>query len=101
MGGRNLNPPAHDLIESLLLEIAKHDNPERQWQLWEQAQTGQLTVRAANAKNRGRPTEPRGAKATIELPEAKILIRFRSGEATHQKICEALAMALSIQRNQI
>ena len=88
--------------KSVLLEIAKESDPARQQALWQQAQTGQLTVRKARTvKGNACPANPNAAKTSIHLPEAKILIRFRTGEATPERVCEALELALSIQRSQV
>jgi len=88
--------------KSVLLEIAKEPDRERQLTLWQQAQAGELTVRKARArKGSASPSGQRAAKATIELAEAKVTIRFRSGQATPDRVCEALELALSLRRNQI
>src|SRR5580658_8430020 len=85
--------------KSVLLEIAKEPDQARQLTLWQQAQTGELTVRKARARKRGEsPATHKAAKATLELAEAKVMIRFRAGEATPDRVCEALEMALSLQR---
>jgi len=87
--------------KSVLLEIAKESDPARQQALWKQAQTGELTVRKARSGKRSvSPARQTAAKATIELAEAKIAIRFRAGKATPDRVCEALELALSLQRSQ-
>ena len=63
--------------KSVLLEIAKEPDPARQQALWQQAQTGQLTVRKARTvKGNASPANPNAAKMSIDLPEAKILDSF-------------------------
>jgi ParB family chromosome partitioning protein len=87
--------------KSLLLEIAKESDHVRQQTLWQLAQTGSMTVRKARAAKRSpSPASQRTTKATIELPEAKVFIRFRAGQATSDRICEVLELALSMQRGQ-
>jgi ParB family transcriptional regulator, chromosome partitioning protein len=87
--------------KSVLLEIAKEPDQARQLTLWQQAQTGELTVRKARAAKRSAsPASQKAAKATIELAEAKVVVRFRAGEATPDRVCEALELALSLQRSQ-
>jgi hypothetical protein len=73
--------------KSVLLEIAKEPNRARQLELWQRAQTGELTARKAReAKGAGSPASQKAAKATIELAEAKIVIRFRAGQATPDRV---------------
>jgi hypothetical protein len=88
--------------KSVLLEIAKEPDQTRQQSLWQQAQTGELTVRKARAAQRSpSPTSQKTAKATIELAEAKVVVRFRAGEATGERVREALELVLSTQRGQL
>jgi len=87
--------------KSLLLEIVKEADAARQQTLWQQAQSGELTVRKAREEKPAKAkTGAPGAKATIDLPEGRIVIHFRSGEATPERIIEALELALSTQRSQ-
>jgi ParB family chromosome partitioning protein len=87
--------------KSVLLEIAKETDPARREMLWQKAQTGELTVqRARLAKQTGSRKRPKKARAVIELPEATVAVTFRSGEATADRVCEALELALSTQRSQ-
>lgn len=87
--------------KSVLLEIAKEDDPARQSELWQQAKAGQLTARGARKQKSGiSSSKSRKASCTIELPDAKIVIRFSSGEPAPERICAALESALSIQRSQ-
>ena len=85
--------------KSVLLEIAKEPDPRRQQILWRQAQTGGLTVRTARAVKRdGSPQKRATAETTIELPEATVAVKFRFGEATDDRVCEVLELALSSRR---
>jgi ParB family chromosome partitioning protein len=87
--------------KSVLLEIAKEPDLGRQQMLWQQAQDGQLTVREARATKRKEPSgNSRKKKATLELAEATVIIRFRIGDATPDRICEALELAISNHRSQ-
>jgi ParB family chromosome partitioning protein len=87
--------------KSVLLEIAKEADSMRQLELWQQAQAGQLTVRGArNGKSDVLSRKSRKAACTIELTDAKVVIRFSSGEATPDRVCQALEFALSLQRSQ-
>jgi ParB family chromosome partitioning protein len=88
--------------KSVLLEIAKEADPTRREMLWQQAQAGELTVqRARLAKQNGSRKTPKKARSVIELPEATVAVKFRSGEATGDRVCEALELALSNQRSQV
>jgi ParB family chromosome partitioning protein len=87
--------------KSVLLEIAKETDPGRQKMLLQQAHAGELTVRDARTAKRSSPSDtPKKAKAVIDLPEATVAVKFRSGEATADRVREALEMALSAQRSQ-
>jgi len=93
---------SEQVSKSVLLEIAKESDLARQQTLWQQAQTGQLTVRQARTgKRSASPARQVGAKASIHLPDAKIAIRFRTGEATPERVCDLLELALATQRSQI
>ena len=85
--------------KSVLLEIAKESDPIRQDELWQQAQAGELTVRQARAGKK-LPAKAKGAKATIRLPEATVVIRFRVGEETPERVGEMLELALSLLRSE-
>ena len=80
--------------KSLLLEIAKEADPVKQRDLFQQAQAGQLTVRAARAskKSEGKAKVP---SITIPLPDATVVVRFADGESTRERAGEALRAAAS------
>jgi len=87
--------------KSILLEIAKEPDPVRQAELWEMAGAGKLTVKGARqAKKNGAAKEPKQARVVIELADASVAVKFRSGEATASRVCEALELALSMRRGQ-
>jgi hypothetical protein len=89
------------LSKSILLEIAKETDPHEKLSLLERAQSGDSSVRDAREKRRTKAKRAtRGAKAAIELPEGKVVIHFRSGDATPERIIEVLELALSSQRSQ-
>ena len=82
------------MSKSVLLEIAKEADPQRQRELWEQAQAGRLTVREA------RTSKPRGSVSkahtvTIALPAATVVVRFASGEPTSEQVAEVLRGAVA------
>ena len=85
--------------KSLLLEIAKETEPERQAKLWEEARDGSMSVRTARG---ARPTvslsPPRKSTCTIEVPDARVIIRFSTGPATPDRVCEALKAAADQQQ---
>lgn len=87
--------------KSVLLEIAKEADPERQQTLWEQAKSGQLTARGARTAIRGSPpASPRRATCTITVPEATVIVRFQSGEQTPDRVRGALEAALQLNAGQ-
>jgi len=87
--------------KSVLLEIAKEPDPQRQHALWQEAEAGQLSVRKARTeKSRDTTTKSRKASCTIELTDAKIVIRFVSGEAGPERVRMALVTALKLESGQ-
>ena len=86
---------------SVLLEIAKETDPERQRELWVQAQAGQLTVRKARTTKRESPTKVNHSVARkIEINEATVVVRFMSGEASRERVTAALQQALAAEQVQ-
>ncbi|MCI0536293.1 MAG: ParB/RepB/Spo0J family partition protein [Verrucomicrobiales bacterium] len=85
--------------KSVLLEIAKEPDPKRQLQLWQQTNAGQLSVREARKqKTENSFTKSRKAACTIELPDAKLIIRFFSGEPSSDRVQAVLNAALILGR---
>jgi ParB family transcriptional regulator, chromosome partitioning protein len=84
--------------KSVLLEIAKETDPQQQQVLWQKAQAGQLPVSQAR-KQRGGDTATKSRKATftLELAEARVLIKFTSGESSPPRVREVLEAALKLQ----
>ena len=84
--------------KSVLLEIAKVSDPQQQQELWEKAKTGDLPVRQAReGKGSKTATKSRKATFTLELPEARIVIKFNSGESSQKRVREVLETALKQQ----
>ena len=79
--------------KSVLLEIAKESDPERQKKMCRDAQSGELTVRKARAK-KASIGKPSPKIAVIAVPDATVQVLFRSGKATTERIIEALKAAL-------
>ncbi|MCP5523244.1 MAG: ParB/RepB/Spo0J family partition protein [Verrucomicrobiales bacterium] len=80
--------------KAVLLEISKAPEPETQREMWQQAREGKLTTRTARkAKRTGNPPKPRPQSMTIELEEATVTVRFKSGEATSERVRVVLATA--------
>ncbi|MGE3312841.1 MAG: ParB/RepB/Spo0J family partition protein [Limisphaerales bacterium] len=79
--------------KSVLLEIAKEPDPERQRTLWNQAKAGELTVRKARATP---PPPPETTIRTIRiaLPDATVCVTFQSGEPSRLRIEAMLRSAL-------
>ena len=79
--------------KSVLLEIAKEPDPERQRTLWDQAKAGELTVRKA------RTTPPPSAKVTaktvsLDVGDAIVRVTFQSGDPLPDRVIVALKAAL-------
>jgi len=84
--------------KSVLLEIAKETDPQQQQALWQEAQAGQLTVSRARKQKGGlAATKSRKATFTLELPEARVVIKFTSGESSQARVREVLEAALKLQ----
>ncbi len=87
--------------KSVLLEIAKEPDAARQQELWTQAQAGQLTVRKLKTEKRGKsPAVERPMVWKVTLDDATVVVRFRGGKATPERVAAALERALADQRNQ-
>ena len=84
--------------KSVLLEIAKEADPQRQTALLEQAQAGQLTVRAARQKGTAPAAGRKPAVSSITVQQATVTIRFHTGEGTDAEIVAALQEALTQKR---
>jgi ParB family chromosome partitioning protein len=78
--------------KSVLLEIAKEPDPQRQQALWQEAQARPLSARQARES---RSTKSRKSSFTFELADTKIIIRFLTGEASPERVKTALAAALA------
>ena len=81
--------------KSLLLEIVKEPNPEQQRAFWQKAQAVQMTVRQARAEKRPAPKAKQcSAVCKISLAAAELVIRFREGEGTPERVLAVLQEAL-------
>ncbi|PWU19889.1 MAG: chromosome partitioning protein ParB [Verrucomicrobia bacterium] len=87
--------------KSVLLEIAKEEDPQRQKDLWQEAKEGHLPVREAQKeRGKGSTTRSRKATCTIKLTAGSVIVKFTSGESTQDRVREALAEALRVHVNQ-
>jgi ParB family chromosome partitioning protein len=83
---------------SVLLEIAKQPTEEAQFELWEHAQRGELTVkRAREKKSEGRPApKPKATQVVYDLEDTVVTVRFKETETpSPAKTRAALEEALS------
>lgn len=88
--------------KSVLLEIAKEPDPIRQRELLAQAQAGELPVRQARVdkgKPRNSSKKARRAACTIAVAEATVVIEFKAGEGTPDRVRAALEEALQFSQN--
>lgn len=90
LGEAQANGPA---TKSVLLEIAKEPDPDRQQALWEQAKAGELTVRKARATPPP-PPEPTTKTIRIVLPDATVCVTFQSGDSNPTRVIQALTDAV-------
>ena len=84
------------VTKSVLLEIAKETDPVRQADLWAQAQAGQTSVSKLKAERRKKsPAASRLKVYKLALDDATVVVRFRRGEATPERVAAALERALA------
>jgi hypothetical protein len=83
------------LTRSVLLEIAKQEDPATQRQLLTQALHGQLTVKTLRQPRSTDHDSPPSSSTSIKLPDATITIRFHSAEHSQDSIRDALTEALA------
>jgi ParB family transcriptional regulator, chromosome partitioning protein len=104
----DINPELQTVIQtseqpskSVLLEIAKEPDPQRQIVLLEEAKTTGLTVRTAKERKQAtRPNQSQKGLAVrnIVLAQATVTVRFRSGPRSQDALVAALEEALSQSR---
>lgn len=82
------------LTRSVLLEIAKEDDPELQRQLLRQALTGGLTVKTLRKPRDKDSEQPPSSSTSIKLSDATVTIRFHSPEHSRDSVRQALEDAL-------
>ena len=82
--------------KSVLLEIAKEPDADRQRSLLQAARTGGLTVRAAKQrKQQANPNPPPPNVHSIELGEATVTIRLSAGSMNQARLIAVLEEALT------
>lgn len=91
---------SEQLTKSVLLEVAKEDDPKKQLSLIDKAKAGQLTVRKARQeKGRGGGAEkPKSAVHSIVLENATVTIRFRKKTVTRDERIAVLQAALDQEK---
>jgi ParB family chromosome partitioning protein len=81
--------------KSALLEMAKEADPTRQQALWQRVQAGQASVADLKAERRRKsPSAKRPTLWKAAVGDAIVVVRFRRGEATPERITAALQGAL-------
>jgi ParB family transcriptional regulator, chromosome partitioning protein len=80
--------------KSVLLEIAKEQDPDRQRELFDQSLAGTLTVRQARQSKPQSKPQP----VVISLGDATVTLRFEYGNPTPERIAETLKKALEADR---
>jgi ParB family chromosome partitioning protein len=81
--------------KSVLLEIAKEPELDRQQAMWRQAEAGELTVRKARRAPTRRAAPPTTSSVTLFFEGARVSVEFESGDATPDRIRTALTAALN------
>lgn len=84
--------------KSILLQIAKESNPEKQLALWDEAKTGNLTVQRARGTVGEKVAVEKGSSHKIQTQHAEVTIRFFSGNHTTEESLEVLKEALKVSR---
>lgn len=89
------------LTRSVLLEIAKQDNPEARYALWQAALNGSLTVKTAR-QHKDRAGEPPVHRPRTTVPfktrQATVTVVFPHEDVSAADIVEALSQALKEAR---
>jgi ParB family chromosome partitioning protein len=81
--------------KSALLEMAKEADPMRQQALWQRVQAGQASVADLKAERRRKsPSAKRPTVWKAAVGDAIVVVRFRRGEVTPERITAALQGAL-------
>lgn len=90
-----------DISSSVLLEVAKEDDPDLQARLFEAAQRGEATVKSLRAVKAAAHRKPT-AGSTVSFPPVEgitISARVAEGEMSWQAILQALEVAVVHARN--
>ena len=86
------------LSKSVLLEIAKEEDPKKQIALFEKAKVGELTVRKARDGNGNATKKTKSAIYTIALKSVTLTLRFQKKNPTKVDRLAALEEALGIEK---
>ena len=87
--------------KSALLEMAKEADPTRQQALWTRVQAGQASVADLKAvRRRKSPSAGRSLMTKLVVGDATVIVRFRRGEVTPERVKAALQGALEKQPTQ-
>jgi ParB family chromosome partitioning protein len=87
--------------KSLLMEIARHSDPDEQIQLWEAAKTGATTVRTARqAKKTGTTSQPHPAQQAIQTGK-RFAQKLASLEALSSEHADEIAALLETLQTQL
>jgi ParB family chromosome partitioning protein len=84
--------------KSALLEIAKEAEPTRQQALWQRVQAGRASVAELRAERRRKsPSAKRPTVWKSPVGDATVMVQFRRGEVTPERVTAALEGALAKQ----
>jgi ParB family chromosome partitioning protein len=84
--------------KSALLEIAREADPTRQQALWQRVQAGKASVSELRAERRSKSSaSKRPTQWKLVIGDATIVVRFRQGEMTPERVTAALQDALERQ----
>ena len=87
--------------KSALLEMAKEADPTRQQALWQRVQAGQASVSDLRSERRRKsPSAKRPLMSKLTVGDATVIVRFRRGEVTPDRVTAALQGALEKQPTQ-
>ena len=80
--------------KSVLLQIAKESNPDKQLALWNEAKVGNITVQRARKAVGENESVEKGSTHKIRTEHAEITIRFFSGDHSVEDCLDVLREAL-------
>lgn len=86
--------------KSVLLEIAKEENPKRQMRLWKKAKEGKLTVRVART-SKASESKPAGKGRTVfQVQGGKVAVTLVGEDLSREAIIRVLEEALQKAREE-